>query len=331
MIPKVSVLMPVFNAEKYLSEAIQSILSQSFRDFEFIVIDDGSTDSSASIIKSFHDDRIVYVKNEQNLGIVKSLNKGISLAKGEFVARMDADDISHPLRFEKQIEFFEQNPLVAMCGGFYKIIDNEGKIIGEETFETDPDLLKCELMFYCPFAHPSLMIKKNVLNELNGYKELTPVEDYELWLRINAKYKSVNIPEYLLFYRWHGSNISITKKNVQIKYLGNAIDHNLNDIGFSKKYINYHIRFLAGSWNERATHTEIKEMRMWKQDLINLNAEKNIFNKKALSNTTDKYLSLGLLAVLKSKSNSLRVKWAAFEAILRIDPIITLRHICKKF
>jgi glycosyltransferase involved in cell wall biosynthesis len=147
--PRISVVMSVYNGEKYLRQAIESILQQTYTDFEFIIIDDGSTDSSREIIQSYDDKRIRLVINEQNIGLTKSLNKGIRLAKGEFIARMDADDISLPQRFEKQVAYLDSHPEVGVLGTYANIIDHRGKIINNIIFPTEHEtILWTMLLFY---------------------------------------------------------------------------------------------------------------------------------------------------------------------------------------
>ena len=127
--PRVTVLMPVYNAERFLREAIDSILGQSFKHFEFLIIDDGSTDASADIIASYRDSRIRFVRNRTNLGITPTLNKGIALASCELIARMDADDISHPQRLQKQFGYMKRNPECALLSSWARVISEDGKFI----------------------------------------------------------------------------------------------------------------------------------------------------------------------------------------------------------
>ena len=160
--PMISVIMPVYNGEKYLCEAIDSILNQTYTDFEFIILNDGSTDKTEEIILSYDDPRIVYVKNETNLQIVKTLNKGIALAKGKYIARMDADDISLPERFEKQLKFMEQYPSIDVCGTWMRIIDKPKQVW---TYPEKHEEIKAQLLFNTPLSHPTLIIKKSFFND----------------------------------------------------------------------------------------------------------------------------------------------------------------------
>jgi glycosyltransferase EpsE len=201
---KVSVAMSVHNGEKYLSKSIESILNQSFTDFEFIICDDASTDSSREIIEEFmkKDERIVLIQNKVNLGLAASLNKCISLAKGEYIARMDDDDISMENRFKTQVDFLKNNSDISfVCGRVYLFDENgvwgESKVTKALTLEN--------VYKYQPIAHPTVMIRKNVLNEVGDYT-VAPYtkrgQDFDLWCKIYQKgYKGVNIGELVLYYR----------------------------------------------------------------------------------------------------------------------------------
>lgn len=213
--PKVSILMPVYNAEQYLPQALDSIVSQSFEDWELILINDGSTDGSESIIMDYDDERIFYIKNPVNLKLIKTLNKGIDYCGGQYIARMDADDICHPDRLKRQVEFLDSHPQVLMCGTAAEVIDNRGKQTGNIHNLTSDDYLQINLMFSPSFIHPSMMIRTEVLKE-NKYDEAYKhVEDYDLWCRMARLGKVANIDDELLRYRWHDSNVSVLNSEVQ--------------------------------------------------------------------------------------------------------------------
>lgn len=209
---KVSVIMPAYNSEKYIAEAIDSILNQTYTDFEFIIINDGSNDRTERIIKSYKDTRIKYFANEKNKGIVYTLNKGLQLAKGDYIVRMDSDDISKETRIQKQIDFMENHPKVGVLGTGIKIF---GEGIKEEVrlFNTSPDMLKAELLFHCCVAHPTVMIRKSVLKDgkLIYNEEFLGKEDFALWWEISKRSDISTISEDLVYYRSHGNQI--TKKN----------------------------------------------------------------------------------------------------------------------
>lgn len=218
--PLVSVIMPVYNSERYLKEAIESILNQTFQDFEFLIFDDGSTDNSKEIIKEYvdKDDRIVPFFSEINCGYVVHLNKGIELAKGEFIARMDSDDISLPTRFEKQIDFLKKNPHIGVLGSSTILINEDGKEIGAFKKETDYQLLHFLSYFMNPISHPTVMFRKEIVFYLKGYRlEYMPAEDYNLWVRALKHTKVASLKESLLTYRVHSKSISKARSHKQKK------------------------------------------------------------------------------------------------------------------
>lgn len=207
--PLISVLMPVFNGQQYVAEAIESILNQTYKHFELLLLDDGSSDNSEQIIKGFKDSRIVYTKNETNKGLIFTLNRGIGLAKGTYIARMDADDVSVANRFEKQISEFEKDEKLVVCGSFIKTFCNGAEEYISHIPVTNAQILS-SIFFACPFAHPSVMIKKESLLKLNEFyrEDYKHSEDYDLWSRLVFVGNSKNIPEFLLNYRVHDKQVS---------------------------------------------------------------------------------------------------------------------------
>lgn len=212
--PRISVLMPVFNGERYLREAVDSILSQTLADFEFIIINDGSTDRSAEILSAYADPRLKIIHNHSNIGVSLSLNKGLDSALGEYVARMDSDDISLPERFARQVAFMDSHPEIAVCGTWVKVIDATGRIVRCRPTPTGEDL---ELNYWRhnPLIHPSVMIRVSQLGELRYDGHILYAQDFDLWFRIKSKYNLRNIPEYLLLYRMHKENITKAKNAAQ--------------------------------------------------------------------------------------------------------------------
>jgi len=205
----VTVLMPVYNGERYLGEAVESILNQTFYDYEFLIIDDGSTDRTAEILLSFHDERIRLVRNNTNLRLIATLNHGVEIARGKYIARMDCDDISHPERLEKQFQFMEVHPEIGVLGTGIQVINAVGKTGCKYTFPAEHEVIRWSLSFYCPLAHPSVMVRREVILRSGGYyQHMRHVEDYDLWRRLSAKTRLSNLTEALLYLRKHGSNIT---------------------------------------------------------------------------------------------------------------------------
>lgn len=202
---KISVVMAAYNAEKYLREAMDSILAQTYEDLELIVLDDKSTDGSLAILKEYaaRDPRVVVLENEENMGLTKSLNKGLAVAKGEYIARMDADDISVPDRFEKQVAFLDSHPDYTFVSCIGRYIDEEGR---EEQLRLFPETHEqiCAMMPKVDAVmHPGVMFRRADVAAIGNYcEELRVVQDYDLWFRgMAAGYKFYNIQEPLVYFR----------------------------------------------------------------------------------------------------------------------------------
>jgi glycosyltransferase involved in cell wall biosynthesis len=196
--PRITVLMPVYNAERFLREAIESILSQSYRNFEFLVIDDGSTDHSVEIVKSYSDPRIRFIQNEQNLGVSATLNKGIDLAKTDLIARMDADDISYPKRLQKQYEYMLVHPDCALLSTWCRVVTEDRQFIRLEHYRTK--FYYYNLTFECVIYHPTIMFRKSMIEAVGKYS-MPYSEDFDLFWRTSTYYKISNLMEPLLDYR----------------------------------------------------------------------------------------------------------------------------------
>lgn len=207
-LPKITVLMAVYNGQKYLGQAIESVLSQTFSNFEFFVINDASTDESLKIIQSYNDPRIKIINNDQNLGLTKSLNIGLRQALGKYVARQDADDISLPKRLEKQYKYLESNPEVVLIGSWAEVIDETGKIIGYKKKAIDPDVIKFDIIIANPILHSSIFFRREEILQSGGYNENYKfAQDFELYCRLIKKYKIINFPEILIQFRLHPQSI----------------------------------------------------------------------------------------------------------------------------
>lgn len=239
--PMISVIMSTYNRENYLPAAMESILNQTYTDFEFIIIDDASTDNTAKLLQEYQekDSRIVVISNPQNLGYNKNLTTGFKLAKGKYLARMDDDDISLPTRFEKQVDFLEKNPDITVVGTFIEIFGNNP--MKSWCTLTDWDELAVAMNFYNPICHPSVMIRNSFLKEHNlAYDpEVLYAEEYDLWKNIIfLGGKLANIPEVLLKYRSHLQNVSQKKDTSKIQTdFANSIRNQLLSRMFSKTKI----------------------------------------------------------------------------------------------
>ncbi|HJS78001.1 MAG TPA: glycosyltransferase [Burkholderiales bacterium] len=213
--PLVSVLMPVYNAERYLRDAMDSIFAQTFGDFEFVVVDDGSTDSTPSMLAACTDVRLRVLRNERNLGVIASLNRGLESARSEFVARMDADDVSHPDRLAVQVEFMRDKPEVGLVGAWYRPIGAHPFRVAR--LPTTHEDICAWLPFHCPIAHPTAFLRREVFasNQLDFDMQYRHAEDYDLWSRAAQITRLANIPRPLLRYRMHLDQVTSRHRDVQ--------------------------------------------------------------------------------------------------------------------
>jgi len=212
--PKVSVVTSVYNGEKYIEECVQSILNQSFKDFEFILLDNGSTDGTAKFLDQINDPR-VRVVHQENLGIPQSLNKGVQLARGELVARLDADDVSYPHRLEHQVQFMDANKDHVLCGGGYQCWINGS--LSPQTVPlplTDQDI-RSRLSRFNPIAHSAVVFRKDAFLQVGGYdRHLLFTQDYDLWIRLMKIGKASNLEENLGFVRFYEASTWSRNKRV---------------------------------------------------------------------------------------------------------------------
>ena len=283
--PEISVIMPVFNSSKYLKEAIQSILDQSFENFEFIILNDNSTDESLKIIKEFQliDKRIVLINKTENFGPSLLRNEGIEIAKAEFIAFMDADDVAVSQRFIKQIEVLKNNNDIGLCGSWFKLFGEniEDQIIRHYEFHDD---LKINFLLECFIGNPTVMLKKSLLKDLRFKNEYRVMGDYELWVRFIQTTKFYNIQQVLVNYRWHQDNITKTTNVNRQKIHLSIQTSQLNDFGIDLNTPNLDCYFLSLEFKERQNHEKIKNIINSGKFLIEKNLELKIFNQKILEN-----------------------------------------------
>ena len=210
--PRVSVVLCVYNQAAYVAEAIASILGQTLTDLELIVVDDGSTDSSPEVIHRFTDPRILYVRNERNLGHASSLNRGVALARGRYLAIMDSDDISLPERLARQVDFLDAHPDVAMCGSW---VETFGARTEVRRFPTEPAVLAVSLLLCCPFSTPTVMLRREAMLP-EGFDPRGLAFDYAYWVEVANRAPVANLPEVLLKYRLHAGQVTVTRRAAQL-------------------------------------------------------------------------------------------------------------------
>lgn len=229
----ISVILSVHNGKPYVEQAIKSILAQTYREFEFLIVDDGSTDGSADLLADFakRDSRVRVMTNKVNLGLTQSLSNALRQAQGICIARMDADDVALPNRLEKQYEFLQTHPEIGVVGTAYDWIDDSGVVIGQPHVITDTRALHAALIRTNPFLHGSVLIRKTLLDEVHGYNDqFKKAQDYDLWLRLSSVCQFANLSEILMHKRMSKHMISFQNEREQLRFAvrarWNAINRN---------------------------------------------------------------------------------------------------------
>lgn len=253
-----SVVLSTYNEEKYIAQSVQSILNQTYPYFELIIVNDGSTDNTLQVIKSFEDPRIVII-DKPNSGLPDSLNAGIRIAKYDWIARMDGDDIAEPTRFENQVKYIDEQ--VGVIGGQFVSIDENGISQSNKISSKPLSYFSCKcLLFFgmSPLAHPTVIIRKSYLNKYGGYDiNFKAAQDMELWSRLAPTIKIINIPNQLLYYRIHSNNITNKRHELQ---------RELSFIGFIKYILKIRKPLSVNEFNHLKSYFA-------KNGLINRNAE----------------------------------------------------------
>ena len=277
----ITVLMSVFNGEAYLEAAIRSILGQTFPDFEFLIIDDGSSDGSIAIVEAFQDERIRLIRNETNIGLTRSLNKGLALAKGKYIARMDADDVALPDRLRLQFDFLETNQGYALIGGERQLLQNGHLTTKRGELFAEHEAIRIQQLFRNGFVHSTVMIRTSLVKLLRYDETIFAAQDYELWVRISQRAKVANLLSPLVQYRVHGASISETKLHRQIETV-KAIQHQQLlawKIRPAPEESDIHLLIGLTMAGRRVTEHEIKLAERWLQKLLAHNRRNQQYNE----------------------------------------------------
>lgn len=274
---RVTVLMSVFNGEQYLKEAIDSVLNQTYTDFDLLIINDGSTDNSLGIIQSYKDPRIKLINNDQNLGLINSLNKGIGLIHSDYIIRMDSDDICLPNRIEAQVNFMDAHPEVGASGSHYFQLKED------KHFEIDLPIsseeIKAFLIFNCPLAHPTTIIRKQVLDTYHIKYETGYLysEDYHFWLQLSKVSQLRNLKESLIYYRMHANQITghPNKAKERLSTVTKIRSVSLEELSIQYTANEIHIHNLIADGLSPANESEFKQVEPWLQKLSNAYSKRN--------------------------------------------------------
>lgn len=275
--PKVTVLLPVYNGEKYLKETVDSILLQSYANFEFLIIDDGSTDESIKIIESFKDQRIRVLRNSKRIKLAGALNRGLKEASSPYIARMDADDIALPDRLQKQVAFMDGHPEIGVCGSAIQIFgEKERKRI--ETYPSDAEEIKAYALFDCPFCHPATILRRDMVlgNELFYDGSYYPTEDYELWTRAIDCFPTANLRDVLLKYRVHGASMTGSDWDMMDKQAARIIAKLFDrlNIGYGQSDLEMHRNIGRGRSVRLSDIQSLERAESWLQRLLDENQKR---------------------------------------------------------
>lgn len=232
--PLLSVILPAYNAEAYLEPAVQSVIQQSFEDFELIIIDDGSKDRTPKILEAIDDHRVRVIRHECNVGLIAGLNEGIKAARGKYIARMDADDICEQSRFHRQIDFLEAHPEIGVLGTAISVIDEQGLPRGTFVMPVTPTDVQWAIPILCPLAHPSVMMRTDLVRRVGGYSAAAVhAEDYDLWYRLSSLTQLANLSDPLLRLRKHSASVTSVMRRSHLDAAAAvskaAVDSRLND------------------------------------------------------------------------------------------------------
>lgn len=261
--PELSVLMAVYNSEIFAGEAINSVLQQSFTDFELIIIDDGSTDKTAGIVSSFSDKRIRFIQNEANRGIAHTRNMLLEMAKGEFITFMDDDDTIHPLKFEKQVDFLRKNPGFGLAGSSVIITDESGDEKQRLKLGARPVYIPAIMLFRNYFVNSAVMFRRNLTLGFTYPPGIWFGEDYLLWWKIIQQSQAINLPDYLTCYRKHPGSMTnrmATNRKTQDKMVYGLI---FNDIGLDANDMEFELHRAFAEFNPVHSIVQLKQMFAW--------------------------------------------------------------------
>lgn len=297
---KIAVIMPVYNAAKYLKASVESVLSQTFDDFVLYAVNDGSTDDSLKILEAFDDPRLKIINKPENSGIVETLNLGIESSEEQFIARMDADDICLPDRFEKQIQLLENNSYIGVVGGQIELFGDE---TGVWPVKTNSDEIKAKLLFRNALVHPTVMIRRSVLddNELKYEKGFPHQEDFILWFRLLGLTEFANLDSVVLKYRREGQNLTEQNRSTEQKRVVDLFEYVLKDLGIKSTEQELILHYFGFSgWRVPLDKNSLMVFRNHLKKVLNQNQVLNKYPHKELKKVVRERWDDSFPAVLKA-------------------------------
>ncbi|HKY82423.1 MAG TPA: glycosyltransferase [Sphingobium sp.] len=283
--PKVTVFMPVYNRAPFVGGAIESVLAQNFEDFELLIIDDGSTDDSMSIVSRYTDRRVRVERNDRNRGIPHTRNRGLDMATGDYIALLDSDDRMAPRRLERQVAYLERNTHISTLGGWVTKVNDKGRAVRNLIKPLHPDELKAWLLFRCCHANTSLMARTGALRDIRYDEDFTVSSDFELSVRLARKYQVANIPRTLTLMREHGGRITNSSGNKVNQAKARIAEGQLRalEVPFDQEDLARHcklMRIKGKEWREHPTFLDWAEP--WLERLQHANAAAGIYSPRAL-------------------------------------------------
>lgn len=303
--PLVSIIFPIYNSEEFLREAIDSLLTQTYENFEVVAINDGSTDKSNIVLKSYNDTRIKYIEHKKNQGLVATLNEGFNHAKGKYIARMDSDDICRKDRLKIQADFMESNPDIDILGSW---IQNFGLYSYIWRVHKTHNYIATKLIFETSIAHPSVMMRRESVSK-SGIKfeeKYHGAEDFMFWSKLSEEgLKFSNIQEPLLKYRTHNSQVGEAEKDIQQQSSLLVRSYNIGRLGISPKIQEKMIHQKLSNWTPLSGIAEVKATGRWLLKILNANNLNRIYDNKAMTTIVGE--KWAVICYLSAKSNILRL------------------------
>ena len=282
--PFVTVLMPVHNGAAYLYEAIDSVLRQSFRDFELLIVDDASTDESVAIIERYKDPRIRLLRSAARLKLSGALNLGLDNAQGEYVARMDADDISLPRRLEIQVQHMNLHPMIGICGTWIRYFGGTSRVVLKRPIGYEE--IRAFTLVDTPFAHPTVILRRSLMehHQLRFDGSYYPTEDFELWVRAMRCFPVENLPQVLLRYRKHGQSLTGSDWSKMDEQAVRVIAHHIQALGLDIQpdTLRFHRELCMGRMH--LSSQTLNKTEVWLEKILRANNQTKVFDPDALAN-----------------------------------------------
>lgn len=323
--PLVSIVLPVYNGEKYLKESLDSVLTQTYQNWELVIINDGSTDGTENLILNYKDQRIKYFPNDGNKGIIYSLNRGLRESKGEYIARLDADDIALPFRIEKQVVFMSENPDYTLCGTYFQTIDSKGKFLKNVAFPSNNRDAQSYLLLHNCFCHSAIMMRSLIAKDLQYDEKFQICEDYDLWYRISRLGKILNLPEYATLYRVHDNNMSTRKSEIMFTHVHKINKRILDDLGieYSEGELNAHSNALCYNASFFADPEKLQILENWMARLYVYLKKNGQFNDLLCYKIlTEKWIVI--------TNNTRNYKKMFFNKLIPSHPTVYLNNVARK-